>query len=110
MGDYAHPEILVGADWVAEHAGDDSVRVVEVDVDTGSYDEGHIPGAVGWAWDSELCDTVRRDIVPQAAFEKLMSDSASPTIRRCALRRQHTTGSRPGRSGNSRYTATPTRA
>ena len=75
MRDYAHPEILVGTDWVAEHAGDDSVRVVEVDVDTGSYDESHIPGAVGWAWNSELCDTVRRDIVPQAAFEKLMSDS-----------------------------------
>ena len=75
MEDYAHPEMLVSTDWVAAHAGDASVRIVEVDVDTGSYDEGHIPGAVGWAWDSQLCDTVRRDIVPREAFERLMSQS-----------------------------------
>ena len=34
MGKYAHPETLVTTDWVAEHAGDANVRVVEVDVDT----------------------------------------------------------------------------
>ena len=75
MENYAHPEMLVSTDWVAAHADGASVRVVEVDVDTGSYDEGHIPGAVGWAWDSQLCDTVRRDIVPREAFERLMSQS-----------------------------------
>ena len=75
MEDYAHPEMLVSTDWAAAHAGDASVRIVEVDVDTGSYDEGHIPGAVGWAWDSQLCDTVRRDSVPREAFERLMSQS-----------------------------------
>ncbi len=75
MADYAHPEVLVSTDWVAEHAGDASVRVVEVDVDTAAYDEGHIPGAVGWAWNTQLCDTVQRDIIPKGEFEKLMSDS-----------------------------------
>ena len=75
MADYAHPEVLVSTDWVAEHAGDASVRVVEVDVDTAAYDEGHIPGAVGWAWNTQLCDTVRRDIIPQGDFETLMADS-----------------------------------
>jgi thiosulfate/3-mercaptopyruvate sulfurtransferase len=35
----------------------------------------HISNAVGWAWDSQLCDTVRRDIIPKADFEKLMSSS-----------------------------------
>ncbi len=75
MENYAHPEMLVSTDWAAAHADDASVRVVEVDVDTGSYDEGHIPGAVGWARDSQLCDTVRRDIVPREAFERLMSQS-----------------------------------
>ena len=75
MADYAHPEVLVSTDWVAEHAGDASVRVVEVDVDTAAYDEGHIPGAVGWAWNTQLCDTVQRDIIPQGDFETLMADS-----------------------------------
>ncbi len=75
MADYAHPEVLVSTDWVATHAGDAGVRVVEVDVNTASYDEGHVPGAVGWAWDSQLCDTVQRDIVPRAAFEELMASS-----------------------------------
>ena len=75
MADYAHPEVLVTTDWVAAHAGDANVAVVEIDVDTAAYDEGHVPGAIGCAWDSQLCDTVRRDIIPQAAFGKLMSES-----------------------------------
>ena len=75
MSEYAHPEVLVSTDWVAQHGGDSGVRVVEVDVNTSSYDEGHVPGAVGWAWDSQLCDTVRRDIVPREAFEELMAES-----------------------------------
>ena len=57
------------------HGGDKDIQVVEVDVDTSSYSEGHVPGAVGWSWDSQLCDTVQRDIVPKNAFEKLMSES-----------------------------------
>ena len=75
MSEYAHPEVLVSTDWVAQHGGDSGVRVVEVDVNTSSYDEGHVPGAVGWAWDSQLCDTVRRDIVPREAFAQLMAAS-----------------------------------
>jgi thiosulfate/3-mercaptopyruvate sulfurtransferase len=75
MASYAHPEVLVTTDWVAQHSRDSGVRVVEVDVDTGSYDEGHVPGAIGWAWDSQLCDTLVRDIVPKDRFEKLLGDS-----------------------------------
>ncbi len=72
MADYAHPEVLVSTDWIAENTNNPSVRIVEVDVDTKAYDEGHIPGAVGWAWNTQLCDTVQRDIVPKGAFEELM--------------------------------------
>ena len=75
MANYAHPETLVSTDWVAQHASDPNVRVVEVDVDTKAYDEGHVPGALGWAWNSQLCDTVRRDILPKAQFEELMASS-----------------------------------
>ncbi len=68
-------EVLVSTSWVEEHLKDPKVRVVEVDVDTKAYAEGHIPGAVGWDWNLQLCDTLRRDIIPQAKFEQLMSDS-----------------------------------
>lgn len=75
MANYARPEALVTTDWVAQHTTDPTVRIVEVDVDTTAYGEGHVPGAIGWAWNTQLCDTVRRDIIPKAQFEALMGHS-----------------------------------
>jgi thiosulfate/3-mercaptopyruvate sulfurtransferase len=75
MAEYAHPEALVATEWVAEHAGDPNVRVVEVDVDTNAYNEGHVPGAIAWSWTTQLSDTLRRDILNKQQFEKLMSGS-----------------------------------
>jgi thiosulfate/3-mercaptopyruvate sulfurtransferase len=75
MSDYAQPEALVTTDWAASHATDPNVRLVEVDVDTKAYDEGHVPGAIAWAWNTQLCDTVRRDILSKEQFEELMSSS-----------------------------------
>jgi len=79
MSTYAHPEVLVTTDWVANHANDPNVRVVEVDVDTKAYDEGHPKGAIAWAWNTQLCDTVVRDILPKAQFETLMTQSGINT-------------------------------
>ena len=75
MANYAHPETLVTTDWVAQHLTDPKVRIVEVDVDTKSYDEGHVPNSIAWAWNTQLADTVRRDILSQQQFEELMSNS-----------------------------------
>jgi thiosulfate/3-mercaptopyruvate sulfurtransferase len=75
MASYAHPETLVSTAWVAEHGNDPKVRVVEVDVNTAAYGEGHVAGALAWAWNTQLCDTVRRDILSQQQFEALMSQS-----------------------------------
>jgi len=75
MSTYAHPETLVSTDWVAQHARDANVRVVEVDVDTSAYKEGHVPGAIAWAWNSQLADQVRRDILSKEDFERLLSSS-----------------------------------
>ena len=75
MTTYAHPEMLVDTAWVAAHSRDPNVRLVEVDVDTAAYEEGHIPGAIAWNWTTELCDTVQRDIIPKDAFEQLMMGS-----------------------------------
>ena len=72
MGDYAHPESLVSTDWVAEHGADANVRLVEVDVDTSSYEQGHIAGAVGWNWQSQLQQTVRRDLISKEEMEALL--------------------------------------
>src|ERR1051326_5534542 len=66
------PNVLVTTDWVAQHATDAGVRVVEVDVDTTAYDQGHIPGAAGWNWTTQLCDTKVRDIVPVNTLEELL--------------------------------------
>ena len=67
--------VLVSTDWVKQHLGDPAIRVVEVDVDTAAYDQGHVPGAIGWNWTTELCDTLVRDIIPQKKFEELLAKS-----------------------------------
>ena len=67
--------VLVNTDWVAQHLSDPAIRIVEVDVDTKAYSEGDVPNSVGWAWDTQLCDTLRRDIIPKAKFETLLGDS-----------------------------------
>jgi thiosulfate/3-mercaptopyruvate sulfurtransferase len=73
MGDYTHPEMLVTTEWVSQHGNDAGVRLLEVDVDTAAYNEGHIKGAIGVNWQSQLCDQVRRDILTKEQFEQLCS-------------------------------------
>jgi thiosulfate/3-mercaptopyruvate sulfurtransferase len=75
MAQYAHPETLVETEWVASHGNDPGIRLIEVDVDTAGYDQGHISGAIAWNWSTQLCDTVQRDIIPKGAFEALMAAS-----------------------------------
>ncbi len=72
---YARPEVLVDADWVEQHKNDPKIKLVEVDVDTNAYSEGHIPGAVSWNWTSQLNDQVRRDILSKEALEELLGKS-----------------------------------
>jgi thiosulfate/3-mercaptopyruvate sulfurtransferase len=71
MAAYTHPEVLVSTDWVKQNLGKPGVKVVEIDVDTKAYDAGHIPGAVGFNWQTELQDQVARDIISREHFEKL---------------------------------------
>ena len=52
MAEYVHPEVLVSTDWVAEHANDPHVRIVESDEDILLYDVGHVPGAIKVDWHS----------------------------------------------------------
>lgn len=75
MSEYAHPEVLVSTEWAASHSNDPKIRLVEVDVDTSAYEQGHIAGAVGWNWQTQLQDGVRRDLISKAALEDLLGRS-----------------------------------
>lgn len=75
MAEYKHPEVLVSTEWAAQHLNDPKIRLVEVDVDTSAYDQGHIPGAVGWNWQTQLQDNVRRDLISKQALEQLLGKS-----------------------------------
>ncbi|MDP9350663.1 MAG: sulfurtransferase [Chloroflexota bacterium] len=72
---YAHPEAVVTTEWVSQHLDDPNVRLVEVDVDTSAYDTGHVPGAVGWNWKTDLQRNPVRDIPSKEEWEQLLSRS-----------------------------------
>jgi thiosulfate/3-mercaptopyruvate sulfurtransferase len=72
MANYAHPETLVSTDWVKEKLGTRGLKLVEVDVDTKAYDAGHIEGAIGFNWQTQLQDQLTRDILSKTAFEDLL--------------------------------------
>ena len=96
MSGYAHPEVLVETQWVAENLNADGIRLVEVDVDTTSYNQGHVPGAVGWSWKTQLCDTIRRDIVSKlstTANTGSTMTAARTTMMITGLRRAHSSTS-----------------
>ncbi|NJO04952.1 MAG: sulfurtransferase [Chloroflexaceae bacterium] len=71
MAEYAHPEVLVSTDWVAEHLNDPTVRIVESNEDVLLYSTGHIPGAVKIDWISELNDPITRDYLDSERFAQL---------------------------------------
>src|SRR2546422_9470988 len=68
-------DVLVDADWAKQHLTDPTVRFVEVDVDTTSYEQSHLPGAVAWNWTSQLADGIRRDIASREEFSALLGAS-----------------------------------
>src|SRR5260370_39755023 len=75
MSDYKSPEVLVSTGWAAKNFKSPNLRFVEVDVDPTAYDQGHIPGDVGWNWQTQLQDNIRRDLIDKSALEKLLSGS-----------------------------------
>lgn len=72
MADYAHPEKLVSTDWVADNLDNPDVVLIEVDVDTSAYAEGHPPGTVAWNWTSQLQDQVTRDVASHEVITDLL--------------------------------------
>jgi thiosulfate/3-mercaptopyruvate sulfurtransferase len=70
---YAHPEVLVSADWALAHIKDPKVRIVESDEDILLYDLSHIPGAVRIDWQGDLQDQLVRDYITTEKFAALCS-------------------------------------
>jgi len=66
---------LVDIDWARDHLNDPKVRFIEVDVDTSAYDSGHLPGAVGFNWTTQLNDADCRDLVSRNQLEELLRDA-----------------------------------
>ena len=71
MADYAK-DVLVETQWVEDHLGDDSIRIVEVDENPALYAEAHIPGAIGLDWKTDLQDPVKRDFLAPQEFGELL--------------------------------------
>jgi thiosulfate/3-mercaptopyruvate sulfurtransferase len=71
---YAHPEVLVSTQWVADHLDDPNIRILESDEDLLLYEIGHIPGALKLDWQTQMQDQIIRDFVDKAGFERLMRE------------------------------------
>lgn len=61
---------VVQADWLEKNLDDPKVVVVEVSTEPGVYERGHIRNAVKITWHTDLVDTVNRDVVSAANFQK----------------------------------------
>ncbi len=66
-------EALVSTEWVSKNGQDPKVKIIEVSVEPGLYERGHIAGAQNVRWHTDLVNPVRRDIVSKEDFEKLLS-------------------------------------
>jgi thiosulfate/3-mercaptopyruvate sulfurtransferase len=72
MTEYAKPDALVETDWLEQHLGEPGIRLIEVDEDTSAYEKGHIRGAVGWNWNTDLHAEVGRDYIDQEGLSRLL--------------------------------------
>ena len=69
---YAHPEVLVSTEWLAERLKDDAIRIIECDEDVLLYEVAHIPGAQKLDWHADLNDSIIRDYVGREQFQELL--------------------------------------
>jgi thiosulfate/3-mercaptopyruvate sulfurtransferase len=67
----AQSDALVTTDWLEKNLDNPRLRVVEVSVEPGLFERGHIPGAQNIVWHTDLVDTVERDIAKPEKFQAL---------------------------------------
>ena len=71
MTEYAK-DVLVSTDWVAEHAQDAGIKLIEVNEDILLYHTGHIAGAQKLDWQLDLWDQVEREFIPAEQLSALL--------------------------------------
>jgi thiosulfate/3-mercaptopyruvate sulfurtransferase len=72
---YAHSEVLVDTQWVAEHLHDRNVRLIDAHINQEAYDAGHIPGAVFWNGFTTILRPNYRVNFDKGMVERLLSQS-----------------------------------
>ncbi|GAA5015739.1 sulfurtransferase [Acinetobacter puyangensis] len=65
-------DFLVDTKWLQQNLNNPNVRIVEVSVNPGQFERGHIPGAVNFRWHTDLVDTVRRDVATASNFQNTL--------------------------------------
>ena len=65
-------EFLVNTDWLEKNINNPKLHIIEVSVDTGVYERGHIPGAVNIRWHTDLVDPIKRDIASKENLQKTL--------------------------------------
>jgi thiosulfate/3-mercaptopyruvate sulfurtransferase len=73
MAEYAK-DVLVEPEWLQEHLDDERIRIVEVDENPALYAEAHIPGAIGFDWQKDMQDQVKRDFLGPEEFGRLFGE------------------------------------
>ena len=68
---FAQSDALVTTDWLEKNLDNPKVRIVEVSVEPGLFERGHIQGAQNIVWHTDLVDTVERDIAKPEKFQAL---------------------------------------
>jgi thiosulfate/3-mercaptopyruvate sulfurtransferase len=63
---------LVSTEWLEKNLDAKNLRIVEVSVEPGIYERGHIPGAHNVVWHTDLVETVTRDIAGPEKFAALV--------------------------------------
>ncbi|MCI9881036.1 sulfurtransferase [Methylobacterium goesingense] len=63
---------LVSTEWLEANLADPKLRIVEVSVEPGVYERGHVPGAQNVVWHTDLVETVSRDIAGPEKFAALV--------------------------------------
>ena len=62
---------LVTTEWLEKNLDNPKVRVVEVSVEPGVFERGHVPNAQNIVWHTDLVETVTRDIASPEKFQAL---------------------------------------
>ncbi len=71
----AASDFLVDTAWLEANLNDPRTRVIEVSVNPGVFERGHIQGASNFVWHTNLVDPVRRDIASREALERRLREA-----------------------------------